>query len=134
MRLLSVEARGVDLQFNALKTKWLKPGASVAIPLCGELPKQSGRVFDLVIDYKQLGSVTPLGERTLHFTLQNGEKVPYDESTPFVPLCAKGGLDNVIHTPTNTVLEKTGTKDWFVIWYQVLQSLKIFLQAMLRIG
>ena len=134
MRLLSVEARGVDLQFNALKTKWLKPGASTTIPLCGELPKQSGKAFDLVIDYKQLGSVTPLGERTLHFTLQNGEKVPYDESTPFVPLCAKGGLDNVIHTPTNTVLEKTGTKDWFVIWYQVLQSLKIFLQAMLRIG
>ena len=134
MRLLSVEARGVDLQFNALKTKWLKPGQSLTLPLKGELPKASGKAFDLVIDYKQLGSVTPYGERTLHFTLQNGDKVPYDESTPFVPLCAKGGLDTVIHTPTQTVLEKTGTKDWFVIWYQILQSVKVFLQSMLRIG
>ena len=102
--------------------------------VCGVTAAGKALPFDLVIDYKLFGSVTPYGERTLHFTLQNGDKVDYDESTPFVPLCAKGGLDNVIHTPTNTVLEKTGTKDWFVIWYQVLQSLKVFLQTMLRIG
>ncbi len=134
MKLLGVEARGVPLTFNALKSKWLRPGASLELPFGGAFPAVSGKAFDIVIDYQLLGSVTPLGERTLHFTLQNGPRVPYDQSTPFVPLCAEGGLNTVIHTPTQTVLEKTGTKDWFVIWWQVLQSLKTFLQSMLRIG
>ena len=133
MKLLGVEARGVDLTFNALKTKWLKPGESLELAFTGTLPQVSGKAFDLVIDYTQLGSATPRGERTLHFTLQNGPRVAYDESEPFAPINAPGGLDTVIHAPTNTVLQKTCTKDLFVMWYQFLQSLQVFLRAMLPV-
>ena len=130
MKILGVEARGVDLTFNALKTKWLKPGRSLTLSFDGTFPAVSGKGFDLVIDYTQLGSATPRGERTLHFTLQNGPRVAYDETTPFVPRNAAGGLDTVLCEPANQLLAKSSNKDVFVMWYQFLLSLRVYLEAL----
>ena len=134
MKLLGIEARGADITFNALKTKWLKPGASLEVPFSGSFPAVSGKVFDLVIDYQLLGSATPYGERTLHFTLQNGPRVPYDESAPFVPLRAEGRLDTVLPAEKTPLLQKSGLRDALGMWVQFFQSLKVYWQRLLRIG
>ena len=130
MKILGVEARGVDLTFNALKTKWLKPGESLELTFTGTLPQVSGKGFDLVIDYTQPGSATPRGERTLHFTLQNGPRVAYDESTPFVSRNAAGGLDTALCEPASQLLNKSANKDIYVMWYQFLQSLRVYFAAL----
>ena len=130
MKILGVEARGVDLTFNALKTKWLKPGQSLTLSFDGTFPVVSGKGFDLVIDYTQLGSATPRGERTMHFTLQNGPRVSYDETTPYVPRNADGGLDAALCEPASQLLSKSANKDVYVMWYQFLQSLKVYFTAL----
>ena len=131
MKLLGIEARGVDVTFNALKTKWLKPGASLELAFSGAFPQVSGKAFDLVIDYEQLGSATPRGQRTLHFTLQNGDRVPYDENSPFVPVNAAGALDRVLPAEKTPLLQKTGVRDLLSMWVQFLRSLQVFLKAIL---
>ena len=130
MKILGIEARGVDLTFNALKTKWLKPGQSLTLSFNGSFPAVSGKAFDLVIDYQLLGCATPCGERTLHFTLQNGPRVAYDESTPFVPRNMDGGLDTALGEPASQLLNKSANKDIFVMWYQFLQSLRVYFTAL----
>jgi hypothetical protein len=133
MKLLGIEARGVGVTFNALKTKWLKPGASVEIPFSGTFPAVGGKAFDLVIDYELLGSATPRGQRTLHFTLENGARVPYDESKPFVPVNAAGRLDTVLPAEKTPILQRSGLRDLLSMWVQVLESLKVFFKAMIPV-
>ena len=128
LRLLGVEARGVDLTVNALKSKWLKPGKSLELSFKGTLPQVSGKAFDLVIDYKLLGSATPYGERTLHFTLQNGPRVAYDAKTPYVSVSAAGGLDTLLSSSADRLMQKSGTKDAFSMWFQRMQAMRLFLK------
>ncbi len=79
--LLGVTADGIDLEFDVnIKNKFIKAGESVEIPFKGEIPAVSAKRISITFTYAAVGSLTPLGQRTMSFTVMNGEKAEYDGS------------------------------------------------------
>ena len=69
-----------------------------------------------------LGSITPLCERTLNFTLMNGENALYDRNKPTSPLCEKNLIDR--YAPENTVgfLKRFGLEQTAVMIVNIITS------------
>lgn len=126
MKIMSVEARGIDISFSSVLSRIILPGKSIELSIKGDIPKVSLKNFDIVIDYTLIGSLTPLGERTLNFTVMNGEAVKYDAKNPFVVADLSGGLDTIIDEGTSSILKKTGLKDLFEIIYNIYTAFSIF--------
>lgn len=72
---------GMDLDFDLKPLKKIKAGESITVPFTGEIPAKSDCVVSVTISFETIGSVTPVAERTLYFTLKNGEKVTGEGGT-----------------------------------------------------
>lgn len=76
VKLLAVNVDGADIRFKVNGEK-LVPGQSVTLDMKGTLPKVSKKLMTVTLSYVILDSSTPVGERTLSFTLDNGDAVEY---------------------------------------------------------
>ena len=133
MKIMSVEARGIDISFSPVLSKIIMPGKSIELSIKGRIPEVSLKNFDIVIDYNLIGILTPLGERTLNFTVMNGEPVKYDAKNPFVVADLSGGLDTIIDENTASLLKKTGLRDLFEIIYNICKTFEVFLTKLFDI-
>lgn len=85
MIVLSVSCSGMDIKFDkAVFGKALAAGESVEIPFSGNVPEISRTTTDITVNYLLIGSVTPIGSRTLTFTIMNGEAPEFDIDNPTV--------------------------------------------------
>ncbi len=73
----------------------LKAGESKDIAVKGEFPDVSLKNFEVNISYF-IDSATPIGGRTLEFTLLGGESVEYDAENPYVRADESTRIDVVI--------------------------------------
>ena len=120
MKILSVSTSGIDLSFDLKKPVYLKPGESTTLHFNGEIPATSLTTADVTITYKLIGSVTPYGERTLVFTLENGTAPEYTEQ--YADANHRTAFDDAIDDKGLDILEKTGLYQLFKMIYDMLKS------------
>ena len=68
IKILSVAASGLDLEFDAVKSAVVLPGKSVKIKFSGEIPKVRAKRTDITVKYAEGASVNTL---TRGFTVEN---------------------------------------------------------------
>ena len=77
VKILAVEFKGCDVAVDVTKAEYLAPGESAEFGIIGTLPEVSKKVITATITYVSKGSITPFGQRTFSFTLNNGNAVEY---------------------------------------------------------
>lgn len=112
MRLISVSVEGIDVSFDVKGLVYLAPGESVTLPLRGTAPAVSLTTADITLNYSLLGSATPLGSRTLTFTVMNGAPPAYDASAPYAPALRETDFDKNVLGGMGDFLNRTGVYDF----------------------
>lgn len=106
------------IHFDVKPFTELKQGESVDIPFTGKLPQKSNCRVNVTVSYTAKDSLTPLGERTLAFTLRNGEIPETDGAT--VSSAVKTPFDSSLFGFTGTFLKKAGLYGFVSMVYTVL--------------
>ena len=75
VKILAVNFNGQDIEVDVSETGYLLPGESAEFDIQGEFENLSGKLFTATVTYISKGSITPFGQRTFSFTLNNGEDV-----------------------------------------------------------
>lgn len=104
----SVSVYGADFGFFFMPFI-LKPGESKAIKIHGDIPEVSLKNVEVSISYLN-NKVTPVCERTLDFTVMNGDAAEYKAEEPFADADYPKNIDRVFPSVVNIILEKTGFK------------------------
>lgn len=83
MKLLAITPKGLgNISFEIPKGTKLQPGGSIEIKYSGEMKAASKTSGEVTVSYMLIGDVTPMNERTLYFTLDNGTAPEYDSANP----------------------------------------------------
>ncbi len=77
VKILSVEFNGCDLKVNLKGSPVLEAGEKAEFDLIGKLPEEGRKLITATVTYMSIGSVTPLGQRTFSYTVNNGKNVEY---------------------------------------------------------
>ena len=129
LQLISVAVDGADVTFDIKKPVYLEPGESVGLSVNGSIPEISLTTADVTINYSLIGSITPLGSRTLVFTLMNGPAPQYDSAVPYADAYRETAFDKNVSGITRTALEKLGLFDWLKMLFNsfiaILRTIKI---------
>lgn len=110
MRILSITGN-TGLCFDYADSGVIPPGGSVKIPVSGQLDEESFIKKEVTITYAASDNITPLGERTLNFTLMNGEKAEYTTETPYSPLNGKTVLETLAGEKLNAEISRLGLSE-----------------------
>lgn len=123
-KITSVTFAGAEYTANTLGLAELAPGASVTIPITGKLPAVSGQLLQVEINYAQTeNKLSPIGSRTLDFTIMNGTPVTYDSENPLVPSDYSIGLSSVIGEKKADGLKTFGLIDLIDFFYNMFFSI-----------
>ncbi len=129
LQLISVAVDGADVTFKINKPIYLEPSESVILPISGSIPEISLTTVDITINYNLIGSITPLGCRTMVFTLMNGPAPEYDAGHPYTAANVETDFDKNISGIMRTALEKLGLFDWLKMlinsFITILRTIKI---------
>lgn len=71
VKILSVKAEGLDLDFDALTSGLLMPGESIEIAFEGDVPEVKAKRSTLVIEYVKLGILTGCATKEFEITINN---------------------------------------------------------------
>ncbi len=104
--VMGITCDGMDLDFDLKPFTVINPDESISVPFSGEIPAKSNSLVSITVSYGTVGSVTPIGERTIYFTLMNGEKPEYAGGT--VSAAPKTPLDNSFFSFMGGFLKKLG--------------------------
>ena len=127
MQLISISVDGINAAFAVNGIVILEPGESYTAPLKGKIPAVSLTTADITVNYSLIGSVTPLGSRTLTFTVMNGEPPAYNAASPYTAALHKTGFDKVVPS----VLEKpVDHSSFFDFLKMVINSLLAILRSL----
>ncbi len=112
MRLISVSIDGADAVIPLKKPIYIDPQGSCTLEYIGTPPEMSLTTADITINYSLIGSVTPIGSRTLVFTVMNGAPAAYDANAPFAQANRTTQFEKNLSDSAVTVMKKTGIFDW----------------------
>ena len=122
VRILGITCDGIDLDFKLIGNSVVEAGESIEISFSGDIPKVSKQRVSLTLSYCAVGSLTPIGERTMDFTLLNGENAVYDIENPNAPAAANNPIDKLLLPPVKTLLEKLGLYNLFSMFYTIIYT------------
>lgn len=128
VRIVNISTDGVELTFSAKTSTLLQPGESAVYSVKGEIPEVSGVRCAVTISYILVGSVTPVGERVLDYTIVNGERVEYDENNPYCDVDYTQAIRDIIPSRTADILEKLGLLDFVNMFYNFVRQLVTILK------
>ena len=120
MRLISVSVDGIDAAFDVKTPVYLKPGESCTLPLRGSIPETSLTTADITVNYSLIGSITPLGSRTLVFTLTNGAPPAYDPAAPYTGALHETAFERSVPAGVDTALAHIGVFDFLKMLFNSL--------------
>lgn len=110
----AINCDGASLKFDLKPLTVIKAGESVEIPFTGTLPKGNSRVA-ITVTYCDIGSLTPIGERTIYFTALSNEKLP--ETKDIVTADVINPIDNIMPQFAISAMKDTGMYNWCSMWY-----------------
>ena len=108
MNLTSVACYGADIRIKVPFGTYLEPGESIELAVNGKLPAVSNTTFDVTANYILIGDIAFQGERTLTFTIDNGENASYDADEPFTDAKYDTEFDRIIVDFIKNILVKAG--------------------------
>ena len=126
MQIASVSVDGIDIRFDLTKyaLKTIAPGESIEVKFSGTLPKVSLTTANIKISYVLIGSVTPVNERNLTFTVMNGESKEYDFENPYTSLENNGGFkDHIAGSKPGSIFDKLGLTSFLQIIYNIVYNI-----------
>lgn len=86
VRIEGITVQGEDVKLKNATGTYIFPGKTAKIRIKNEIPNVSKKRISVTVTYTmRSNTATPLGERTLDFTIMNGEPVSYDASNPYSP-------------------------------------------------
>lgn len=109
MTILGINTN-LGIEFDSLAFPTLAPGESIEIEFVGKIPEISAVKGEIRISYVLDNNVTPIGERTLSFTVLNGAKADYDSENPYSPFNSKTTLENLTNGAFDDILDNLGIK------------------------
>ena len=77
IKILSVIADGVNLEFDVSDSGFISSGETAFVPFSGELPDEGSVYAGITVNYIEIGSLTPFCSSHFDFTVSNGEAVGY---------------------------------------------------------
>ena len=115
----SIEAQGVELEFEIPFGRFIAGGQSAEIPFTGEIPEVSRTRAAVTVYFLSIGgSGTPVLSRTTDFTIMNGKAPKYDKNNPYADvdfplgeIRSTPGIDNEMLTKA---LEVFGLSELYV--------------------
>ena len=116
MNLMSVKCYGADLRISVPFGTCLEPGESIELTIKGDLPSVSATTVDFTVNYILFGDIAFQGERTLTFTINNGEAEEYNENQPYADARHETEFDRFTVNIIKEILRKTG-------FYQLIKML-----------
>ena len=109
MTILGINTN-LGIEFDNLTFPTLAPGESIEIEFAGAFDKVSAVKKELCISYVLDNNVTPIGERTLSFTVMNGPKADHNSESPYSPFNSKTTLENLTNGAFDDILNGLGIK------------------------
>ena len=134
MRLLSISVDGVDVGFDIKEPVVLAPGASCSVPLRGKIPAVSLTTVDITVNYMLVDCKTPLGSRTLVFTLMNGEPPIYDEAQPYAPALHETAFEQTASPGLTDALQRLGVYDFVKMIVNAILAVVRMIKATFAVG
>lgn len=120
--ILAITCDGVALAFDLPRGCKIAAGESISIPFTGAVPQKSLEKVSVTISYCVSGSGTPIGERTMSFTLMNGEAAQYSADTPYVSADAVMPIDSLVSGGFAAVLKQLGLYKLFSMFYTLFYN------------
>ena len=134
VRILSIRANGADLTFSGNYRTYLAPHESAVYTVTGALPEESATKASVTVTFVTKRSLTPVGERTLDFTVQNGAPAAYDAEHPYCDVDFTPALGETLSDGTVGLLKKLGLFDFFSLYFNIFLKIMETLKATLHIG
>lgn len=108
IRIVSVAANGMDIEFDVLDTGIIKPGESVEIPFSGDIPEVSATRGDITINYVKIDVLGALCSKVFDITINNGPAPVYEGGMADAEFDTM--LEAVLPETVYTILVKTTTR------------------------
>ncbi len=107
IKILAVEFDGCDLSVNLKGAPVLEAGQSAELEITGTLPAVGKKLITATVTYISLDSITPFGQRTFSYTVNNGEAVRYDGTLADAdtPQGKTNPLSSITNPLTRTIAE-----------------------------
>ena len=72
--VLNIESKGIKLDFDLSElNKPVKQDEKISVKFTGDLSSADSKVIEIAVTYAVKGTVTPLGQRVLYFTVSDYE-------------------------------------------------------------
>lgn len=126
MQLTSISVDGIDAAFGVKGVVYLEPGASYTAPIKGSVPSVSLTTADITVNYSLIGCATPLGSRTLTFTVMNGEAPAFDDAAPYTAALHQTAFDKVVPSGLERAVDRSGFFDFLKM---IVNSLMAILRS-----
>lgn len=94
IKILSVTADGIDIEFDTSKQKVILPGKKAEISFDGEIPKVGKTRTDITVNYVKLGTVSAITKASFPMMINNGEEPAVTQKT--VKTQAKSALKDFL--------------------------------------
>lgn len=107
VKILAVKFDGCDLKVTLKDAPVLGAGESLELEITGTLPNVSKKLITATVTYISLDSITPFGQRTFSYTVNNGEAVEYDGtlSDADTPQGKTNPIASITNPMTRTIAE-----------------------------
>lgn len=134
MRLISISVEGIDAAFDLKKPVSLAPGGSCTVPLRGSIPAVSLTTADITLNYSLVKNITPLGSRTLTFTLMNGPAPAYNAAAPYARALHETAFDQLVPDAVEGCVDRSTVFDFLKMIFNSMLAMLRTLKAMLTPG
>ena len=118
-----------DISSDGMKLKFptfiaIPSGQSKDVTFSGEIPEASRVRATLTVSYTIVGtsSFTPVGQRTLDFTVMNGPAPEFDESNPYVEKTQVYGVSDALSAKVDKILGKLGLTSTADAFYKLITN------------
>ncbi len=125
LRLIGVACDGMDIKFDIPSTVVIKAGETAEIPFTGTVPATANTRVSLIFSYSAIGSITPLGQRVMSFTVMNGDKAEYSESNPFASAFARLPIDSSWLGGMTQFLKNIGIYNLLSVIYNIFYMISL---------
>jgi len=120
VKILGITCEGLDLKFRMPLIPIIKAGEELEIPFTGDIPAVSASRAGITVSYNVYGTATPVGERYVPFTVQNGEKPDY--SGGFAGAAAITPLDRLLPEGMINILKAAKLYTFFSMFYTIFYT------------
>ena len=120
LKILAITCDGADLSFKLPLVPVIKAGEEISIPFKGDIPAVSKQKISITVSYKVYGTVTPIGERHMSFTIMDGESASYsDENVSALPVTP---LDRALPGSVTAFLKNAGIYNLVSMFYTIFYA------------